>query len=59
MIEEAENHYPGYLAVLPGCVATGDTPDQVLQRIAKASDMHIAGLEEDGLPNPKPTSKAE
>jgi predicted RNase H-like HicB family nuclease len=36
VIEKVENNYSGYLPDLPGCVATSDTPAEVLLRIAKA-----------------------
>jgi predicted RNase H-like HicB family nuclease len=59
VIERVENNYSAYLLDLPGCVATGRTPEETIERIAKAVDMHIKGLEEDGLPIPAPTAKAE
>lgn len=40
---------------LPGCVATGKTIDSALRRIARAIELHIRGLREDGLPVPKPS----
>ena len=59
VIEKAESNFSAYLPDLPGCVATGNTPEETIHRIAKAVDMHIKGLEEDGLPIPEPTAKAE
>jgi len=59
VIEKAERNYSAYLPDLPGCVATGSTPEETIQRIEKAVDMHIRGLKEDGLPVPEPTAKAE
>jgi len=44
---------------LPGCVAVGDTLDEVEQEIRDAIHLHIEGLKEDGLPVPPPTTLAE
>lgn len=58
VIEKAENNYSAYVPDLPGCVATGETLDEVKQMIAEAIEFHIEGMLEDGLPIPKPTSTA-
>jgi predicted RNase H-like HicB family nuclease len=39
---------------LPGCVATGKTIDSALRRIARAIELHVQGLREDGLAVPRP-----
>jgi predicted RNase H-like HicB family nuclease len=44
---------------LPGCVATGDTEAQVESLIREAIEFHVAGLREDGVPVPSPSSKVE
>lgn len=41
MIERAAGNYSGYLPDLPGGVATGDTPEAVMERISKAVDMYL------------------
>ena len=41
---------------LPGCVAVGDTVDEVEGLIRGAIDVHIRGMREDGLEIPEPTS---
>ncbi len=43
---------------LPGCVATGKTIDQALQRIERAVALHIRGMREDGLRPPQPRQRA-
>ena len=43
---------------LPGCVAVGDSSDDVSRRIGEAIELHIEGLREDGLPVPAPASEA-
>jgi len=59
VIEKAESNYSAYVPDLPGCVATGDTVEDVEREIRDAIRFHIEGLREDGLPVPGPTSIAE
>jgi predicted RNase H-like HicB family nuclease len=58
VIEKAKSNFAAYLPDVPGCVATGKTRDEVLDRIQKAFAMHVAGMKEDGLPLPEPDSSA-
>lgn len=58
VLERTARNYGAYLPDLPGCVATGKTPEETLQRMREAVEMHVRGLEEDGLPVPEATSKA-
>ncbi len=58
VIEKAEQNYSAYVPDLPGCVATGETVAEVEREIREAIRFHINGLAEDGLPVPKPTSRA-
>lgn len=59
VIERAEGNYSAYVPDLPGCVATGETVEGVEREIRDAIQFHIAGLRQDGLPIPAPTSRAE
>ena len=59
VIEKAERNYSAYLPDVPGCVATGRTPDEARETIATARQMHFAGLREDGLPIPEPATQAD
>ncbi len=38
---------------LPGCASQGETKEQAILNIREAIDVHIAALEEDGLPIPE------
>jgi predicted RNase H-like HicB family nuclease len=58
VIEKAKNNFAAYLPDVPGCVATGKTRGEVLDRIQKAFAMHVAGMKEDGLALPEPDSSA-
>ena len=44
---------------LPGCVAVGETREDVRQLIREAIEFHIDGLKQEGLPVPVPTSEGE
>lgn len=59
MIEHAGANYSAYSPDLPGCVATGATPEATKNLMTEAIQMHIRGLEEDHLPVPDPSSVAE
>jgi len=48
-----------YAPDLPGLGVVGDTRAEAEEFIRKGIAMHIAGLREDGLPIPKPTTTAE
>jgi len=56
VIERTDANYSGYVPDLPGCVATGATPYEAETELRTAIAFHIAGLIEDGLPIPDPTS---
>ncbi len=59
VVEKAEGNFSAYVPDLPGCVATGMTPEDVQQNIREAVAMHLEGLREDGLPIPEPQAQAE
>jgi predicted RNase H-like HicB family nuclease len=59
VVEKAQNNYSAYVPDLPGCVATGGTPEEVHQNIRAAISLHVEGLREDGLPVPIPQTQAE
>ncbi len=59
IIEKAESNYSAYSPDLPGCVATGDSKSETMQRMREAIAMHLAGLREDGLPVPPASSTAD
>lgn len=59
VMEKAQSNYAAYVPDLPGCVATGATIGQTQRRIREAIEIHIAGLREDGIPVPKPSSRVD
>jgi predicted RNase H-like HicB family nuclease len=59
VIERGEKSGGAHVPDLPGCVAVGDTRDEVLQLVREALDLHIEALRRDGLPVPLPSSESE
>ncbi|MDQ3620103.1 MAG: type II toxin-antitoxin system HicB family antitoxin [Actinomycetota bacterium] len=59
IIENSEDSYSAYSPDLPGCVATGDTIEEVRKLMQEAIQMHIESLREHGEPVPPPSSSAE
>ncbi len=59
VIERGQKSWGAHVPDLPGCIAVGETRDEVLQLIREAIDFHIAGLRQDGLPVPSPSSEIE
>ena len=59
VIEKANGNYSAFVPDLPGCVATGDTVEEVEAEIRTAIRFHLDGLREDGLPIPQPTALCE
>ena len=59
VIEKAENNFSGYVPDLPGCVATGATVEETESALREAIEFHIAGLREDGMQIPPPSSRVD
>ena len=59
VIEKAENNYSAYVPDLPGCIATGDSLEEVEVEIREAIEFHLEGLREDGVPIPPPQSRVD
>jgi len=59
VVEHGEKSWGAHVPDLPGCVAAGETRDEVLELIREAMDFHIESLKQDGLPVPPPSSESE
>ncbi|NCO65779.1 MAG: hypothetical protein COW32_04925 [Candidatus Aquicultor secundus] len=59
IIEKANGNYSAYSPDLPGCIATGSTPEDAEQNMQEAIKMHVQGLKEDNLPIPEPHTFAK
>lgn len=59
VVEKAGSSFSAYSPDLPGCVATGATPEETKARMQTAIGMHLRGLREDHLPIPEPSAIAD
>ena len=59
VVEQGETSWGAHVPDLPGCVAVGETRDEVLRLIRDAIELHIDCLKQDGLPVPGPSSEVE
>ena len=56
--EETPRNFSAYAPDLPGCVATGATPDDVVREMRSAMALHIESLREHREPVPDPRCTA-
>lgn len=42
----------GYIPDVPGCIATGSSPEEVTKKLQDLIAVHLRGMEEDGTPIP-------
>ncbi len=59
VIENSEGSYSAYSPDLPGCVAAGETIEEVRSLMREAIQMHIESLREHGEPVPPASSSAD
>lgn len=58
VIERGPSSYGAYVPDLAGCVAVGQTREEVETLIHEAIEFHLEGMREDGQPIPEPSSSA-
>ena len=56
--EKGPASWGAYVPDLPGCIAVGETQEQVRELIEGAIELHIRGMREDGDTIPEPTTVA-
>lgn len=59
VVERGESSWGAHVPDLPGCVARSESRPEVLRLIREAIELHIAGLREERLPVPEPSSEGE
>jgi predicted RNase H-like HicB family nuclease len=57
VIEHGPTSYGAYVPDLPGCVAVGETVEEVTVLIREAIEFHLEGLRDAVEPIPEPTSQ--
>ena len=56
--EKGQTSWGAYVPDLPGVISVGDSRDEVEQLIQEAIKLHLAGMREEGMPIPLPSSFA-
>lgn len=59
VIEKTLTNFSAYFPDVPGCIATGNTMEEVRDRLNLALEMHLKGMMEDGENIPQPLTSAE
>ena len=59
ILEEGEASYGAHVPDFPGCIAVGESREEVLGLIREAIELHADGLKEAGVPVPPPSSVSE
>ena len=59
VIEKGSESFGAYVLDLPGCIAAGQSREEVIKLIQEAIEFHIQGMKEDVLPVPSPSSAVE
>ena len=48
VIERGDTNFGAYVPALPGCVAVGDTREEVIELIREAIEMHLEAMRDSG-----------
>ena len=59
ILEKANGNYSAYCPDLPGCVAAGNSREEVLKRMKEVIKLHLEGMKEDKISVPRMKSFAE
>ena len=59
VVEEGPSSFGAYVPDLPGCIAAGESREEVLSLIREAIEFHIEDLKENGQPIPEPSFSSE
>ena len=58
VIEEGPTSFGAYVPDLPGCIAAGESREEVLQLIQEAIEFHLEEIKEKGHRLPQPHSSS-
>lgn len=59
VVEEGPESFGAYVPDLPGCIAAGDSREEVLALIREAIETHLQALRNEGQGAPPPHSSSE
>lgn len=57
IIEKGAKNYGAYVPDLPGCVAVGESVEEISALIQEAIQFHLEGMEQRGEMIPKPSTE--
>ena len=58
VIEKSASGYSSYSPDVPGCVSTGNSPEETEMNMREAISFHIEGLRQEGYEIPLPTCRS-
>ena len=56
---DGQENWGAYVPDLPGCITTGETFEEARRNIREAIELHVEGLQAEGLPVPEPSTEVE
>lgn len=59
VIEDAGKNFSAWVPDLPGCAATGASPEAAEEALRGAIAMHLDGMRRDGTPFPPASSRVD
>jgi predicted RNase H-like HicB family nuclease len=59
VIERGDTSFGAYVPSLPGCVAVGDTREEVIEFIREAIEMHLEAMRDSGEAVAEPAAVVE
>ena len=59
VVEKSPSSYGAHVPDLPGCIAAGETKEEVLSLIREAIEFHLQDLRQEGQPILTPASTSE
>ena len=59
IVEQGPSSFGAYVPDLPGCIAVGESKQEVLKLIQEAIEFHLEGLRDEGASAPQPHSCSE
>ncbi|MBL4820325.1 MAG: type II toxin-antitoxin system HicB family antitoxin [Gammaproteobacteria bacterium] len=59
VVEEGPTSFGAHVPDLPGCIAAGESREEVIQLIQEAIEFHIGGLKASGAEIPAASSSVE
>jgi predicted RNase H-like HicB family nuclease len=59
VVEQGLSSFGAYVPDIPGCIAVGESKQEVLRLIHEAIEFHLEGIKDEGASVPQPHSYSE